>query len=87
LEETGLVVEDVEFVLVQDCIHSKEFYRDAHFLLLNYVCRALGTQAVVLNEEAQDFRWTSLEDALNLDLNSPTRILLDVLVARRGQTP
>ena len=32
-------VTDIEFVLVQDCIHSKEFYRDAHFVLLNYTCR------------------------------------------------
>ena len=30
-EETSLDVTDIEFVLVQDCIHSKEFYRDAHF--------------------------------------------------------
>ena len=36
LEETDLAVTDIEFVLVQDCIHSREFYRDAHFLLLNY---------------------------------------------------
>ena len=32
-EETDLEVEDLRFVMVQDCIHSKEFYRDAHFLL------------------------------------------------------
>ena len=38
-EETGLKVTDIKFVLVQDCIHSKEFYRDAHFVLLNYTCR------------------------------------------------
>ncbi|MCD6052709.1 MAG: hypothetical protein K0Q55_4131, partial [Verrucomicrobia bacterium] len=29
LEETNLTVEDVQFLLVQDCIHSDEFYRDA----------------------------------------------------------
>src|SRR5262249_34532792 len=28
-EETALDITDVHFVLVQDCIHSKEFYRDA----------------------------------------------------------
>ena len=84
LEETALRVTDVEFVLVQDCIHSKEFYRDAHFLLLNYACRAPGEQSVTLNEEAQDFRWVSLDDAYALPLNTPTRILLDALVARRG---
>jgi phosphoglycolate phosphatase-like HAD superfamily hydrolase/ADP-ribose pyrophosphatase YjhB (NUDIX family) len=84
LEETNLLVEDVEFVLVQDCIHSREFYRDAHFLLLNYTCRAPGPQTVTLNEEAQDFRWLSLDAAMKLKLNTPTRILLDAVVARRA---
>ncbi len=41
-EETNLGVADIEFVLVQDCIHSKEFYRDSHFVLLNYTCRVHG---------------------------------------------
>ena len=31
-EETNLEVTGIQFVLVQDCIHSKEFYRDAHFV-------------------------------------------------------
>jgi phosphoglycolate phosphatase-like HAD superfamily hydrolase/ADP-ribose pyrophosphatase YjhB (NUDIX family) len=84
LEETALSVTDVEFILVQDCIHSTEFYRDAHFLLLNYTCRALGEQPVTLNEEAQEFRWVSLDDAFALPLNTPTRVLLDALVARRA---
>ena len=51
-EETNLDVTDIEFVLVQDCIHSKEFYRDAHFVLLNYTCRCAGQKPrVKLNDE------------------------------------
>ena len=83
-EETGLVVSDVEFVMVQDCIHSEEFYRDAHFLLLNYTCRSAGTQAVRLNDEAQAFRWLAPAQALELDLNQPTRRLLETVLARSG---
>ena len=57
-EETDLKVTDIEFVLVQDCIHSKEFYRDAHFVLLNYTCRCAGKNPrVKLNDEGQEFRW------------------------------
>jgi ADP-ribose pyrophosphatase YjhB (NUDIX family) len=82
LEETNLKVDGIEFVLVQDCIHSKEFYRDAHFLLLNYVCHAHGPQQVTLNEEAQDFRWVSLDDAFRLRLNTPTRVLLEEIRVR-----
>ena len=75
-EETDLDVTDIQFVFVQDCIHSKEFYRDAHFILLNYTCRVSGLPKVKLNEEAQEFRWLSLEGAEALQLNQPTRTLL-----------
>lgn len=78
-EETALEVGDIRFVLVQDCIHSEEFYRDEHFLLLNYACRTETPDAVRLNEEAQEFRWVSLEEAFKLPLNRPTRRLLEAL--------
>jgi len=72
LEETGQVVADIRFVLVQDCIHSDEFYRDAHFVLLNYTCRSRGDQPVKLNEEAEEYRWVTLAEAMELPLNQPT---------------
>jgi phosphoglycolate phosphatase len=78
-EETDLEVRDIEFVVVQDCIHSKEFYRDAHFVLLNYTCRAQGESTVRLNEEAQEFRWVTLAEALAMPLNQPTRTLLEIV--------
>lgn len=79
LEETGLHVKNVRFALVQDAIHPPEFYKDAHFLLLNYTCTVDGPDAVTLNDEAQEFRWVTREEALALPLNTPTRILLDHL--------
>ncbi|MCX6900079.1 MAG: NUDIX domain-containing protein [Verrucomicrobia bacterium] len=75
-EETGLDVRDIRFVMAQDCIESAEFYRREHFLLLNFTCRADAT-VVQLNEELEDFRWISTEDALKLELNKPTRILIE----------
>jgi phosphoglycolate phosphatase len=76
-EETNLDADDIEFVMVQDCIHSREFYREAHFVLLNYTCRVNGQCEVILNDEAQEFRWLAPADALALKLNQPTRILLE----------
>ena len=84
-EETALEVESVRFVMVQDCIHSTEFYRDAHFLLLNYTCRVRGTPAVTLNEEAETFRWCLPGQALGLELNQPTRRLLEVVLGTAGE--
>lgn len=75
-EETNLEIGEIRFVLVQDCIQSKEFYRDEHFVLLNYTCVCEGDPVVKLNEEAQEFRWLSMDEAMRLELNRPTRTLL-----------
>lgn len=86
LEETALELVEIEFVLVQDCIHSKEFYREAHFVLLNYTARAPGRQLVTLNGEAQQYQWLNLATALTLAINTPTRRLLEAVAARCGPT-
>ena len=75
-EETNLDIDNIELVLVQDCIHSPEFYRPAHFVLLNYTCHCLGEPQVVLNDEACDFLWVPIAEALTMPLNQPTRNLL-----------
>lgn len=81
LEETALVIDDIRFVMVQDCIDSREFERPEHFILLNYVARA-RTREVRLNHEAEDFRWLPATDALALALNHPTRVLLVDAIGR-----
>jgi ADP-ribose pyrophosphatase YjhB (NUDIX family) len=85
-EETGLDIEEIQFVFVQDCIRSKEFYRDAHFVLLNYTCRCVGEPVVQLNDEAQEFRWGTLDDALAMELNQPTRLLIETVMRTGPKT-
>lgn len=75
LEETALTLTDIRFMLVQDSIDSPEFHRPAHFILLNYLARATTTH-VILNDEAQEFRWLTPTAALALDLNQATRHLV-----------
>ena len=84
LEETALKVSNIQFVLVQDCIHSKEFYKDAHFVLLNYTARATAKNPkVILNEEGREYKWLSLAAAKKLKLNRPTKILIDAVLKQR----
>jgi phosphoglycolate phosphatase-like HAD superfamily hydrolase/ADP-ribose pyrophosphatase YjhB (NUDIX family) len=85
-EETNLGVGDIRFVMVQDCIGSKEFHRDEHFLLLNYTCRCVGSPQVKLNDEAQEFRWVSVSGALKMHLNTPTRALLEKVASACPKT-
>lgn len=80
-EETGLEIDRIQFVMVQDSIASTEFYKEAHFILLNYTCLALPDQLVTLNGEAQEFAWVDWEQAFGLPLNTPTRRLLEVVQA------
>jgi len=75
-EETGLELRDIRFVMVQDCVDSAEFHYPAHFLLLNYTAEAEG-EAVVLNDEAEEFRWVTPAEAAVMELNMPTRVLLE----------
>jgi phosphoglycolate phosphatase-like HAD superfamily hydrolase/ADP-ribose pyrophosphatase YjhB (NUDIX family) len=86
-EETALEIDEVRFVIAQDCIRSKEFYREAHFILLNYTCRCIGEPNVVLNNEAREFRWVPPGQALQMDINVPTRNLLLALQSPDGDQP
>jgi phosphoglycolate phosphatase len=81
-EETALEIDDIRFVMVQDSIDSPEFMKPEHFILLNYLARSHGGD-VRLNEEAEEFRWLDAADALRLDLNQPTRILLEECANRQ----
>lgn len=80
-EETGLDVIDVRFVLAQDAIDHPEFWQPAHFILLNFTGRVRGDATVTLNDEAQQHRWVTLTEALDLPLNQPTRVLILRLLA------
>lgn len=81
-EETALEISNIRFALVQDCINSKEFYREAHFVLLNYTCDTVGSTNVTLNDEAEEFQWLPPQAAFSLELNTPTRILLEATKGR-----
>jgi ADP-ribose pyrophosphatase YjhB (NUDIX family) len=79
-EETNLEIGDIEFVMVQDCIDSSEFYRPAHFILLNYTARCRQRPEVALNDEAEQFCWVDVSTALKMPLNQPTRTLIETVL-------
>ena len=85
-EETNLDLTDIQFVLVQDCIRSPEFYREAHFVLLNYTARVAGPEQVTLNDEAREFAWVTLAAALEMKINQPTRVLLEAVAGSSLQS-
>lgn len=90
-EETGLELEEPRMVMVQEAIEHPEFHEKKHFILVNYVADVAGglvSPPVTLNDEAQEWRWVTFEEAFALPLNGPTRALLEKIdhQMRQGET-
>jgi len=78
-EETALEISGIRFVMVQESIFSPSFIRQEHFILLNYLAKS-GSHAVTLNDEAEEFRWVTMEEAFALELNTATIQLLNRVI-------
>jgi len=83
-EETNITVKDVRFVFYQDCIEHPEFYKPAHFLLMNYIARYESGE-VILNYESEEFIWATLTEMKRLNLNEPTINLVNELLNRKDE--
>lgn len=75
MEETGMRVQPLRLICVQESLSSPEYHKPSHFVSVNFHCRWLSGEPV-LNEEAQSCGWYTREDALKLELNSITRELI-----------
>ncbi len=71
-EETGLEINGLKFVNLQEAVYDKQFFQKRHFIFLDYLARCKTTN-VKLNSEAQEYYWISLPKALKLPLNSYTK--------------
>jgi nucleoside triphosphatase len=85
-EETGLDVYDLEFVMMQECVYDKEFFRKMHFIFFDYLCTTDANEDdVKMNHEAQAYIWVTLDKALGMSLDPYTRRLIEKV--KRPQTP
>jgi nucleoside triphosphatase len=73
LEETGLVVTEPRLICTQECIYDPSFWKPRHFIFFDYTCRTdAAPDAVQLNDEAEDYAWLTLEEALQLPIDAYT---------------
>ena len=76
-EEVGLEVEPIRLLLVQEAIYPEGYIKHEHFIFLDYLCRTSSSDVKLDGKEIQECLWTDLDDALQLDLESYTRNLLE----------
>ena len=72
-EETGLDVCDLRFLCWQEFVYDPAFWKKRHFLFFDYTCR-VDSADVKLNDEAEEFLWIKPKEALELPIDTYTRV-------------
>jgi len=72
-EETGLDVEPVKLLLVQQAIYPVNYYKHEHFIFMDFLCQTESAEVKLDGRELQEYIWVSPEKALELDLEKYTR--------------
>lgn len=77
-EETGLEVYDITLISLKESVFSDTFHEKKNFIFIDFTCKT-DSYEVILNDEAQEYRWIKLSDIDHYDLGGFTRPLLTEL--------
>lgn len=81
-EETDLDVYDPQLIFFQEFIQDESFWQKMHFIFFDFACKT-DSSDVVLNEEAEAYKWVTLEEALKMDVDAYTINAINELVRQR----
>jgi nucleoside triphosphatase len=76
-EETGLDVEPVRLLLIQEAIYPENYHKHEHFIFMDYICTTKSSDVKLDGRELQEYFWTEPANALELDLEEYTRRLVN----------
>jgi len=79
-EEVGLDVEPVKLLLVQEAIFPQDYIKHEHYVFMDYLCRTDSPDVRLDQNEIQEHLWVGPDHALQLDLESFTRNLVQEYV-------
>lgn len=83
-EETGLNVSDLRLASMQESIEEESFHQPRHMLYVDFFCKTASNN-VTLNNEADEFVWVFLDQAMDYDLGGFLPQLFDQLVNKKTQ--
>jgi nucleoside triphosphatase len=72
-EETGLDVEPVRLLLVQEAIYPENYHKHEHFIFMDYICKTKSSEVKLDGRELQEYFWMKPTKALKLDIEEYTR--------------
>ncbi len=74
-EETGLEINNLKFISLENSLDYKYFPKDKHFVLLNYIAKESGGK-IKKSREVSDYIWINPKEALKRKDISDTVVLL-----------
>ncbi|MFH0836340.1 MAG: NUDIX domain-containing protein [Candidatus Micrarchaeota archaeon] len=81
-EETGLELHSIELLEVEEVINPSDFHEEEHFIFFDFYAKT-DSEDVKLNDEANEFKWVLIDEALEMDLNASTRKALERFKVRK----
>ncbi len=75
-EEVGLELTQVRFALLQEAVLDPQFFKAAHFIMVNYYAFSTSDR-IIPNEEIEAWAWVTPQEAMEYPLNTYTRILIE----------
>jgi len=75
-EESNLDIYNIELLCIQEAIYDPVYYKKKHFIFIDFWCRT-RQKKVILNNEAQEYGWYSINEAMKLDLEPYTKKSLE----------
>jgi nucleoside triphosphatase len=85
-EEVGLNVKSQGIVSFGELINSKDFYRPAHFIYFDVLCKTIDEAEVKMdNDEIIGYKWVTPEEGLAMDLGETyDKTILDYIKFKKG---
>jgi len=81
-EETSLDIYDIQFLCFQEFIYDERFWKRSHFIFFDYACRTDSAE-VQLNEEAEEYIWVTVDEALTLPVEHYTTVAIREYLKQR----
>ena len=82
-EEVGLDITVERLLLTQEAIYTNQFWKKRHYVFFDFLCRCEKDTVTLDNREIQDYSWVWPGEALNLNLESFTRNVVEKYLAPR----
>ncbi len=82
LAETGMEVEILEMIALQESIFSKEFAQPRHFLFLDFLVKAKGKTAGDSVKTDADYIWIEPYNATDKTMNDSTRATVEAYLQK-----